>query len=111
MAGDGMIIDGTQMQGHHAYNAQAPSLDTAGVHEGDLNGELFPQHPKTGPWYTLAGDMAEPWELAILESHSTGDTRHQTVTKSPEWEKTIIVSTPVTKGSSSEFGDSDLPNH
>lgn len=113
MAGDGMIIDGGQMVGHHAYNAQASGPDTAQAHIGDLSGEMFPQHPKTGIYFSLKGTDAEPWELAVLESHSTGDTRHQTVTKSPEWQNTIVVSTGVTRGEGAEVnsGSLDLPNH
>jgi hypothetical protein len=109
-----MTVDGSQMPGHHDMNAQAPSLDTAGAYEGDLKGELFPQHPKVGPWYSLAGDAAEPWELSVLESHSTGDTRHQTVTKSPEWQSTIVTTTGVTRGVGTPEGGPEtlgLPNH
>lgn len=113
MATDGMHLAGSSQVGHHAYNAQASGPDTAEAHVGDLNGEMFPQHPRTGIYFSLKGDECAPWELAVLESHSTGDTRHQTVTKSPEWENTIVVSTPVTRGEGTErnSGSLDLPNH
>lgn len=113
MATDGMTVDGSEMPGHHDMQAEAEGMNSEVPFEANLGGmgDLFPFHPKVGPWYTLAGDDAKPWELEVLESHSTGDTRHQTVTKSPSWESTTVVSTPVTRGGSSEFGESDLPNH
>lgn len=112
MATDGMHVTGPEIvAGHHDYNAQAPSLDTAEAHEGDLNGELFPQHPRTGFYFDKKGDQCDPWELAVLESHSTGDSRHQTNPVTEEWETTTIVKTGVTPGPRGGVYNSDLPNH
>lgn len=116
MATDGMTVDGSQMPGHHVMNAEASPANSEQPLEGPLGGlgDLFPQHPKVGLWYSLAGDAAKPWELEVLESHSTGDTRHQTVTKSPEWQSTIVTTTPVTRGVGTPEGGPEtlgLPNH
>jgi hypothetical protein len=108
MATDGLSVtsDGNATAGGvYQTNSSAPEVD--GLASG-----VFPDHPKTGPWYTLAGMAMTPWEMQPLESVAEGETRHQTPsTITQKWDSDVIVSTGMTKGGSSEFGDSDLPNH
>lgn len=80
------------------------------AHLGGLN-DVFPNHPKTGPWYSLAGKAMAPWELEVMNSTAEGDTRHQAATMSPSWDSTTVVSTGMTKGGSGADYNSDLPNH
>lgn len=93
-------------------NAQSTEPDSAQAHIGDLSGELFPNHPKTGDWFSLKGDDCKPWEIQTLESTSAGTSRHQAPTMSPAWNSTVVVQTPTTKAQSSDgHYKSDLPNH
>lgn len=112
MATDGMHLTSEEIPfGHHDVEAVASGPDTAQAHIGDLSGELFPQHPKTGFYFSAKGDACDPWELAVLESTSEGDSRHQAPAVAEEWQKTTIVSTPVTTGPHGGTYNSDLPNH
>lgn len=110
MATDGMSVsaqvDGNATAGGYGQvNSSAPEID-------GLGSGAFPNHPKTGPWYTLAGPAMTPWEIQVMESTSAGDSRHQTSsTITQKWDSDIIVSTGMTKGESGDFGSSDLPNH
>lgn len=92
------------------YQAYTPAESEKAV-IGDLSGEVFPNHPKVGPWFTLQGNACQPWEVGIMESNSEGDSRHQAPTKSPEWNSTIIVQTPTTGIEAGPLYSSDLPNH
>jgi hypothetical protein len=79
----------------------------AGLEEG----MIFSDHPAAGNWESLQGTHCATWETPTLESHAMGDSRHQTTTKSPEWDSTIIVHTGVTRGGPDGKYHSDLPNH
>jgi hypothetical protein len=82
------------------------------MYEGGLEeGSIFSDHPAAGNWEALQGGHCATWETPTMESRSTGDSRHQTTTKSPEWNSTIIVQTGSTKGGRDAKYDSDLPNH
>lgn len=87
-----------------------PGPNSQAMYEAGLSGS-FPDHNPTGAWATEIGGHCATWETATMESRATGDSRHQTSTKSPEWNSTIIVQTPTTKGGSGASYDSDLPNH
>jgi hypothetical protein len=91
------------------YVAYTPA-ESETSHEGALKGELFPQHPKTGFYFSAKGDACTPWEVGIMESDAMGDSRHQAPTHSPDWNSTIIVQTPTT-GAESGMYNSSLPNH
>ena len=76
MATDGLSVT-AQMDG----NVKAGGVyqtDSSDPHESGLASGVFPNHPKTGPWYTLAGEAMTPWEITPLESVAEGDSRHQT---------------------------------
>jgi hypothetical protein len=61
--------------------------------------DMFPNHPKSGEFFSLKGGMVAPYEAPTMESSSEGDSRHQAETMSPTWNSTIIVDTPTTTGS------------
>lgn len=87
-----------------------PGPNSQSPYESNLNGS-FSDHPAAGVWSSKKGGQAGTWEAATMESRATGDSRHQTSTKSPEWNSTIIVQTPTTKGDRGGVYNSDLPNH
>ena len=91
--------------------------DSASPHDFGRDG-TFPDHPKVGPWYALAGRAMEPWELLVIESQAAGETRHQTPsTITQTWDKTIPEMSgqfdpdALTHGKGQEAGPTDLPNH
>lgn len=61
--------------------------------------EMFPDHPKSGEFFSLKGGMFPPPELMTLESKSEGDSRHQADAVCNPWEADTIVQTPTTTGS------------
>lgn len=64
-----------------------------------LKNGMFPGHPKTGPWFSLAGDMLQPWEADAIESTSqTGASRAHSPSPSIAPNSTIEVNTPLTLG-------------
>lgn len=90
-----------------------PGPNSQAMYESGLEpGSIFGDHPAAGVWESLQGTNAATWETATLESKAMGDSRHQTTTKSPEWQTTIVVQTPVT-GAQGPDGKhkSNLPNH
>lgn len=61
--------------------------------------EMFPQHPRSGPWETLKGSMLSPHEAAPIMSKSEGTSRHQTNNMpSMKWDSGVIVNTGLTRG-------------
>jgi hypothetical protein len=72
-------------------------------------GELFPDHPKSGFYFSAKGQTLSPYELDTLESSAMGDSRHQAPTTSPSWDSTTVVHTGLTAAEGSYH--SDLPNH
>lgn len=71
--------------------------------------DMFPNHPRSGPWETLKGGMLAPYECETMTSTSEGDSRHQAETTSPSWDSTTIEMTGTTTGSG--LYDSSLENH
>jgi hypothetical protein len=64
-----------------------------------LKSGMFPNHPKTGPWFELAGDMLQPHEFDGIESTSeTGASRAHSPSPSIAPNSTIEVNTPLTMG-------------
>lgn len=110
MATDGLSVsaqvDGNATAGGAMQtNSSAPEVD-------GLNSGLFPEHPRSGFWFSAKGQAMTPWEMEPLESQAAGETRHQTPSNiTQKWDSDIIVSTGMTKGESGDFGSSDLPNH
>lgn len=72
---------------------------------------LFPNHPRSGFYFSEKGAMLQPHLAMPMESTSEGDSRHQAPTTSPSWDSTTIVTTGMTKGGNGANYDSDLPNH
>jgi len=87
-----------------------PGPNSQAMYEAALSG-AFSDHQAINAWSSEKGTNCATWETPTMESHATGDTRHQTTTKSPEWNSTIVVQTPTTKGGSGADYHSDLPNH
>lgn len=78
----------------------------------------FPNHPKVGPWYALAGEAMTPWEFGVIESQAAGETRHQTPsTITQKWDATgpemsgEFDPNTLTHGKGQMAGPTDLPNH
>lgn len=71
--------------------------------------EMFPQHPKSGFYYSEKGPMLAPHLQMGMESSAMGDSRHQAPTMSPSWDSTIVVNTPLT--SQVDTYNSSHPNH
>lgn len=61
---------------------------------------LFPQHPKTSEWFTLAGKAMSPYELSVLESANEGPDRlNQEVSNGVQkWDAFIKPYEPLTRG-------------
>lgn len=55
-------------------------------------------HPRSGPWESLEGDMLQPHIAAPMESSPKGDSRHQTDNINQKWDSTVIVNTGMTRG-------------
>ena len=87
-----------------------PGPNSQAMYEAGLSGS-FSDHKAINAWSSEKGTNCATWESATMESHSTGDTRHQAPTKSPEWNSTIIEHTGVTRGGNGADYNSDLPNH
>jgi len=93
------------------------SSNTEAPHDFGREG-AFPDHPKVGPWLSLAGEMLAPWEFGVIESQAAGETRHQTPsTITQTWESTIPEMSgefdpdKTTPGKGTAAGPTDLPNH
>lgn len=78
--------------------------------EAGLSGS-FSDHNRQGAWASKQGTNAYCWELAMGETHATGDSRHQAPTMSPAPTSTIVVNTGSTKGPRGGVYSSSLPNH
>lgn len=59
-------------------------------------GGCFPQHIKSGEFYTLKGSMLAPHEEPVLMSSAMGDSRHIDEAPSIDWASTIIENTGMT---------------
>ena len=89
-----------------------PGPNSQAQYEAGLQpGAIFSDHPAAAVWESLQGTNCATWETATLESKAMGDSRHQAPTTSPEWNSTVIVQTPVTRGGNGADYHSDLPNH
>lgn len=66
--------------------------------EQGLKSGMFPNHPKTGPWFSLAGDMLQPWEADAIESTSSQVSRAHAPSPAIAPNSTIQVDTPLTMG-------------
>lgn len=80
------------------------------MYEAGLSGS-FADHQAINAWSSEKGGHAYCWELTTLDGETSGTSRHQAPTKSPEWNSTIIVQTGTTKGGNGANYDSALPNH
>jgi len=87
-----------------------PGPNSQAMYEAGLSG-AFADHQAINAWSSEKGGHCATWESATMESKAMGDSRHQTSTKSPEWNSTIIVQTGSTRGGSGADYNSDLPNH
>jgi len=91
--------------------------DSATSEEDGLGAGVFPNHPRSGFWFSSKGEAMEAWEMKPLESDAAGETRHQTPSNiTQKWDSTILESgefdpTNTTKGVGTEAGPTDIPNH
>ncbi len=61
--------------------------------------EMFPQHPRSGPWETLKGSMLAPHMTTPLESGNVNTTRGSGKVEPPMgWESSIKPSEGLTRG-------------
>lgn len=60
--------------------------------------ELFPQHPRSGPWETLKGGTLAPHLQMPLEGANTGDPRFNGNAGNLGWTKDTIINTGMTRG-------------
>ncbi len=60
--------------------------------------EMFPQHPRSGPWETLKGGTLAPHLQPGMESTNTGDPRFNGNAGSLGWSKDTVVTTGMTRG-------------
>lgn len=53
-------------------------------------GEVFPQHPRTGPWHSLKGGTESPWLQTASQTDNEGPERlNQTVSGTGSWDQFI----------------------
>lgn len=56
-------------------------------------------HPRSGPWEALEGDMLQPHTQMPMESENSGDPRFNGTTPTTHsWSSDVIVNTPITRG-------------
>lgn len=71
--------------------------------------EMFPNHPKSGFYYSDKGGMVAPYEAPTQEDIENTTSRVNVPTESPMWNETIIEMTPTT-GAATGY-DSSLEGH
>src|SRR5690242_15826675 len=69
---------------------------------------MFPNHPRSGFYFSAKGGMIAPYEAATMESTSESNGRNQADTTSPVWSG-FIEDTGTTTGSG--LYSSDMENH
>jgi hypothetical protein len=110
---DVTVSHGAPEYGSTTWDAESHGLSSGGMYEGNLHG-AFADHNRQGMWASV-GRQEDCWELPMMESTSTGDTRHIVATESPAWEHTTVVHTGLTHGDNGSpatpMYDSELPNH
>lgn len=55
-------------------------------------------HPRSGPWESLEGDMLQPHVQMPMESQNTGDPRFNGTVGPVGWASDVIVTTGMTGG-------------
>jgi hypothetical protein len=107
-----MATDGLSVSAQVDGNVTANNMQTDSVEEGGIGSGVFPNHPRSGFYFSEKGKAMEAWEMTPLESTSSGDSRHQTPDNITQtWDSTTIVDTGETRGIGTEAGPTDLPNH
>ncbi len=71
--------------------------------------DMFPNHAPDGVWGSLKGGMIPAYEAPTQMDIENTTSRVNVPTDSPSWNSTIIVQTPTTTGTGSNY--TPLPGH
>lgn len=71
--------------------------------------DMFPNHPRTGFYFSEKGGLIDAYEQPTDESIVPTDSRVNVPTESPSWDSSTIEDTPMTSGTG--MYDSSIENH